>query len=145
MLPILAGRLQTRVFVLAVIGSLWTAAITPLLPPHDAPLHKRYQATFTVLAVVLVVGLAWECFYQLMQQFRWEKDWPTFFGFLTGINEGIAAWLIVTRVTLPGHPQISDTAFILHFSTVWFVTWMFVNGPMRVPFVRWRFRGGRLL
>ncbi len=145
MLPILMGRIQTRIFTLAVIGSLWTAVITPFLPPHSVPLHTRYQATFTVLAVVLVVGLVWECIYQGLQQFRWEKDWPTLFGFVEGINEGIVAWLIVANVTLPGHPSVTGTAFVIDFATVWIVTWLWVNGPMRVPFLRWRFRGGRIV
>jgi hypothetical protein len=145
MLPILSGRLQTRVFVLLVIGGLWTLALTPLLPPLAAPLSARYRATFTVLVVVTVIGLGWECLYHLLQQFRWEKDWPALFGFFTGINEGIVAWLIVRNVDLPGSPQINGTAFVIHFSTVWIVTWLFVNGPMRLLFLRWRFRGGRII
>ena len=143
--PTLNGRIQTRIFVLAVIGSLWTAAITPALPPSGAPLHVKYQATFTVLAVVLVLGIAWEFLYHFLQQFRWEKDWPALFGLLTGINEGVAAWFVIRSGAVPGHPHVSGTAFVVHFATVWIVTWMFVNGPMRVPFLRWRFRGGRIL
>ena len=104
MVPVLSGRIQTRIFLLGVIGSLWTLAITPLLPPTSAPLSDRYKATFTVLAVVLVVGLAWECLYHFLQQFRWEKDWPAFFGLLTGINEGIVAWIIVRGHALTWRP-----------------------------------------
>lgn len=145
MLPILAGRIQTRIFVLVVVGALWTAIITPVLPPHRASLGDRYQATFTVLAIVLVLGLGWECVYQGLQQFRWEKDWPTLFGFLTGINEGVLTWLVIQHVSLPGTPAITGGTFLLHFTTVWLVTWLFLNGPMRVPFVHWRFRGGRII
>ena len=32
MLPTLNGRIQTRIFVTAVIGSIWTLIITPILP-----------------------------------------------------------------------------------------------------------------
>jgi hypothetical protein len=145
MVPILLGRIETRIFLLGVIGSLWTLAITPFLPPLSAPLGDRYKATFTVLAVVLVVGLAWECLYHFLQQFRWEKDWPAFFGLLTGIPEGIVAWLIVSNVDLPTHVSVNGTAFVIHFTTVWLVTWMFANGPMRVLFLRWRFRGARII
>jgi hypothetical protein len=144
MVPILRGRIQTRIFVLCVIGALWTLLITPAVPPRSAPLHVRYMATFTVLGVVLVVGFAWECLYHLLQQLRWEKDWPTLFGLLTGINEAVVAWLIVSNVNLPGHPSVLGRAFLIHFVTVWLVTWMFVNGPMRVVSLRWRFRGGRI-
>jgi hypothetical protein len=144
MVPVLLGRIQTRIFLLGVIGSLWTLVITPALPPLSAPLSERYKATFTVLAVVLVVGLAWECLYHFLQQFRWEKDWPAFFGLLTGINEGIVAWIIVRGVN-PTNVSINGTAFAIHFSTVWLITWMFANGPMRVLFLRWRFRGARII
>lgn len=144
MTPSLLGRIQTRIFVLAVVGSLWTLVITPAIPGH-LTLQSRYQATFTLLGLVLVVGIGWEVIYHLLQQFRWEKDWPALFSLLNGINEGIVAWLIASNITLPGHPRLTGTEFLIHFPTVWIVTWVFVNGPMRVPFIRWRFRGGRLV
>jgi len=145
MVPILTGRFQTRIFVLAVIGSLTTLVVTPFLPPHSASLSDRYQATFTALAVVLVLGLGWDCVYYFLQQFRWEKDWPTFYGFLTGINEGIVAWLVLSYVNLPGDPHVTPAAFIIDFTAVWIATFLFINGPMRVVSIRWRFRGGRLI
>jgi hypothetical protein len=143
--PTLIGRIQTRIFVLAVVGSLWTLVITPLLAPHGASLADRYQATFTVLATVLVLGIGWEFVYHFLQQFRWEKDWPAFFGLLTGINEGLLVWVLLRKVGLPGDPVVPTSSFLIDFISVWLVTWMFVNGPMRVPFLRWRFRGGRLI
>ncbi len=144
MTPVYLGRVQTRLFVLAVIGGLWTLIITPLLPGRGA-LHDKYTATFSVLAVVFVLGIAWDGLYHLLQQFRWEKDWPTMFGLLTGINEGIVAWLVLKGGHVPGHPKINGWAFDIHFTTVWLLTWLFAIGPMRVPFLRWRFRGGRLI
>lgn len=144
MTPTLIGRFQTRTFLIVVIGSLWTLIITPALPV-DAPLGDKYQATFTVLLVVLVVGYLWDCVYYGLQQFRWEKDWPTMFGLLTGINEGLVTYLIVQSGNLPGHPMVTLPAFIIQFGTVWVLTWAFAIGPMRVPFLRWRFRGGRLI
>ena len=144
MTPVYLGRVQTRLFVLAVIGGLWTLIITPLLP-GGGPLHDKYTATFLVLAVVFVLGIAWDGLYHLLQQFRWEKDWPIMFGLLTGINEGIVAWLVLKGGHVPGHPKINGWAFVIHFTTVWLLTWLFAIGPMRVPFLRWRFRGGRLI
>jgi hypothetical protein len=125
---------------------LWTLLITPALPiPGNVPLGTKYQTTFIVLAVVLVVGFGWDVIYYGLQQFRWEKDWPTMFLLLNGINEGIVAWLIVQTGNVPGHPMVTLPAFVIQFGTVWVITWGFVNGPMRVPFLRWRFRGGRLI
>lgn len=144
MVPTLMGRLQTRVLVLATVGALLTLLVTPILP-SSASLGDTYGATFAVLVTVAVLGLGWELLYHGLQQFRWEKDWPTFFGLFTGLNEGLLVWLLVSAGAVPGADGTSGTAFVLHFVVVWMGVWLFVNGPMRVPFLRWRFRGGRIV
>jgi hypothetical protein len=142
--PTLAGRLQTRFFLLLFVGGLVTLLITPVLPGGGS-LSERYQTTFTVLALVAVVGIAWEIIYQGLQQFRWEKDWPTLFGLVTGVPEGIAAWLLLDAGVVPGIDGVAGTAFLLHFAAVWLCVWLFANGPMRVVSLRWRYAGGRLV
>lgn len=148
MTPVYLGRVQTRLFVLAFIGGLWTLIITPFLPTGGlghVTLGQKYQATFTVLAVVFVVGILWDALWYGLQQFRWEKDWPILYQLLTGIPEGIVAWLVLKSGDVPGHPGLTGAAFNIHFTTVWILTWLFTIGPMRVPFLRWRFRGGRIV
>lgn len=144
MTPTMLGRIQTRAFVIIVVGSLWTLAITPLLP-LSSPLGTRYQGTFTVLGIVMIQGFVWDVLYQGLQQYRWEKDWPALFGLLTGANEGVAAWFMLRSGVVPGDPHVPGAAFLVQFVTVWLVTWAFVNGPIRVLFPRWRFQGGRIL
>jgi hypothetical protein len=140
-LPTLSGRIQTRIFALAVVGGIVTLLITPVLP-HSA----TYQVTFLVLASVIVVGVLWELVYHGVQQFRWEKDWPTLFGLLTAVNEGILIWLLLQFGLVPGIDQAPEVStFVIQFVVVWLATWIWVNGPMRVPFIRWRFRGGRVV
>jgi hypothetical protein len=145
MVPILIGRVQTRLFLLAVVGSAVTALVVALLPVQ-APLSDRYRAAFVVLAAVAVLGIGWELLYHLLMQFRWEKDWPSLFGLLTGVPEAVLLWLLVRAGAVPllgaGPP---GWAFAAHFAAVWFAVWLVANGPMRVPFLRWRFRGGRLV
>jgi hypothetical protein len=144
MVPVLLGRLHTRLFLLAVVGSAVTALITPWLP-LDGPLSERYRSTFLVLAAVAVLGVAWELLYHLLMQFRWEKDWPSLFGLLTAVPEGVLLWILLQRDAVPllgGAPPL--TAFLVHFGAVWLAVWLTANGPMRVPFLRWRFQGGRL-
>lgn len=143
MTPTLIGRLQTRVVSLATIGVLWTLVITPFLPGL-ADLRDGYAVTFRALAVVTVVGLVWELIYHGLQQFRWEKDWPTLFGLLNGVNEGIVAWFILIAV-LPPDLEVTVAQYVVHFSTTWLVVWLFLNGPMRVVSLHWRFRGGRFV
>jgi hypothetical protein len=138
-LPTLNGRIQTRVFVLLVVGGLWTLLVTPLI-------GQSYATTYLVLLAVIVLGVGWELIYHFVQQFRWEKDWPTLFGLLTALNEGALLWLLISVHAVPGLPrQVPSGAFLVQFLTTWIIVWLVVNGPMRVPFVHWRFRGGRLI
>jgi hypothetical protein len=143
-LPTLNGRIQTRIFVTAVIGSIWTLIITPILPT-GAPLGDSYRTTFTILGLIIVLGIVWELIYHAIQQFRWEKDWPTIFGLLTAINEGLLVWFLVAGGAIPWIESIPGPAFVIHFVTTWLVVWLWVNGPMRVPFIHWRINGGRLV
>ena len=141
MLPTLHGRIQTRIFMLVVFGGLVTLVLTPFLPGDPS-----YQTTYLVLATVTVLGIAWELLYHWLQQFRWEKDWPTLFGLVTAINEGALVWLALRQGWVPGidvAPMFST--FLILFLVVWLVVWVWVNGPMRVPLIRWRFRGGRIV
>lgn len=141
MLPTLNGRIQTRIFMLATWGSLVTLLITPILPGDP-----DYQVTFIILATVAVLGVAWEIVYHLVMQFRWEKDWPTFFGFITFINEGALVWLLLDLEVVPGIDGVPEfSAFLVDFLAIWMVIWLWVNGPMRVPLIRWRFFGGRII
>ena len=141
MLPTLMGRIQTRILVLAVVGGLVTLVITPVLP-HS----PRYHDTFIILLSVIVLGIGWEIVYHGLQQFRWEKDWPTLFGLVTAINEGLLVWFLLRADAIPGIDAPPPwSTFVCQFAAVWLVSWIWVNGPMRVPFIRWRFRGGRLI
>jgi hypothetical protein len=145
MVPTLLGRIQTRLFLLAVIGGIVTAIIAPVLPV-SAPLADKYRDAYLVLAAVAVLGIGWEFLYQLLMQWRWEKDWPTLFGLVTLVPEGLLVWLLLQAGAIPGIVgTVSAPAFCIDFLAVWLSVWLVANGPMRVPFIRWRFRGGRLV
>ncbi|WP_379620395.1 hypothetical protein [Pseudonocardia sp. GCM10023141] len=105
-----------------------------------------YVTAYLVLLTVLALGIGWEFVYHFLQQFRWEKDWPTLFGLVTLVNEGLLVWLILAIDAVPGMPEpVPLGAFLLQFLTTWIIGWLVANGPMRIPFVHWRFRGGRLV
>ncbi len=157
MLPTLNGRLQTRIFLIAVVGSIWTVIITPfvaLFVEGDPSLGDVYTVTFTVLAIILLAGIVWEFIYHGLMQFRWEKDWPTLFGYATVINEAIVAWLIAGalastdsdapewRLYLEG---LTVTPFLIHVVSTWIVLQLFASNLLRPLFPRWRYRGGRIL
>jgi hypothetical protein len=145
-LPTLNGRIQTRVAVMLVVGGLWNLLLTPLLP-LDLPLGRAYAMTYVLLLATVVLGVLWEFPYHFLMQFRWEKDWPTGLGLVTAVNEGALLWLLLRWDAVPGvdGPAVPFGAFLLLFLTTWIVVWLVANGPMRVPFVHWRFRGGRLI
>ena len=105
MLPTLNGRIQTRVLVLGFLGLLVALVITPVLPTGDLSLGQAYRVTLSVLLATVLVGVLWELLYHFVQQFRWEKDWPTLFGLLTMINEGLLIYLLVrcTTMIVPEH------------------------------------------
>jgi hypothetical protein len=142
--PTLNGRIQTRFFLLAVVGGVITLIIVPFLP-GSAPLGDKYRDGFLVLASVAVVGIAWELLYHFLMQWRWEKDWPTLFGLVEGVPEGVLIWFLLREGAVPGIVgKVGTEAFLIQFILVWLGVWVAANGPMRVPFIRWRFRGGRL-
>lgn len=160
MIPTLNGRIQTRIFLLVVVGGIWTLLITPVVAlfVDDAAmggpaLGDVYQVTYSVLLIVLLLGILWELVYHGLQQFRWEKDWPTLFGYITAVNEGIVAYAVAKsigtfdtdaewRALLEG---LTVAPFLVHFVTTWIVVNLFANNLMQVLFIRWRFRGGRIL
>lgn len=146
MLPTLGGRIQTRIFLLLTVGVIVTALITPILPGLTGTLSANYTVTYTILGTVLVLGVVWEFIYHFLQQFRWEKDWPTFFGFITFINEGLLVWGLLELGLVPGaNPPPPTLAFWIMFMVVWICVFAVAGGPMRVVFIRWRFKGGRLI
>lgn len=128
--------MHTRWVLMFVIGIPLTIALWPWLPGGP-----DIVTLFAVLAVVLGVGtLVWEPTYHLLQQFRWEKDWPLLFGLLTAINEGVLAYLVLNGLGV----EVSLRPFIIHFGCVWMAIWLMAAGPMRVVSLRWRYQGGRV-
>ncbi len=141
MTPTLFGRIQTRLVLLLTVGLVWTLLVSPLLPAGDAAIGDVYAITLSALGIVALVGVVvWEPIYHALQQLRWEKDWPTGIGLVTGITEGLATFVILSSLrSVPG------TAFWIHFSTTWLLVWITVHGPLRIFTLRWRYRGGRFV
>jgi hypothetical protein len=143
--PTLLGRIQTRLFLLATVGVIITLLVVPVLPGPSGPLGDRYAGGFLVLVAVGVLGIVWELIYHFLMQFRWEKDWPTLFGLLTLVPEGLVLYFLLRSSAVDFIDPVLPAAFWTHFTLVWVCMWLVANGPMRVPFIRWRFRGGRVL
>ncbi len=139
----LAGRIQTRIIIFAVVGGIWTAAVTPILPTR-LPLNASYEMSFTVLGLIIVLGGLWELAYHALQQFRWDKDWPTAFSLLAGVPEGLLIWLLLSTDTWFWQVPVTARGFWLLFGSTWLVIWAVLSGPIRVLLVRRRWHGGKL-
>jgi uncharacterized membrane protein YphA (DoxX/SURF4 family) len=153
-LPTLNGRIQTRIFLIVVVGGIWTLIITPLVRlfvEGDPTLSQTYRVTFEILILTLVLGIIWEFIYEGLMQFRWEKDWPTMFGWLTGISEGIVVYYMADYLgaTSPEWraylSAVTPLPFFIHFASTWIVIQLFATNIMQIIFIRWRFKGGRLI
>lgn len=142
MVPTFSGRLQTRLFTMSVIGLPWTLLMSLLLAPWADGFDTMLRAGLFAWGATLLAGLVvWEPLYHLLMQFRWEKDWPTLFILLESVPEAVVVWVLLSTVG-PGAPW---HVFVILFATTWLAVFAAVHGPMRVVFLRWRFRGGRLL
>lgn len=139
----LAGRIQTRIVLFAVLGATWAALVTPILPTR-LPLGASYATSFTVLGLLIALGVLWELLYHLLQQFRWDKDWPTLFALLAGVPEGLLLWLLLSTDTWFWDVAVTARGFWLLFSSTWLIIWAVLCGPIRVLLVRRRWRGGKL-
>lgn len=132
MTPTLFGRWQTRLLLFSTMGILITI-----------PFGKAIY--FLVLGYIVIFGLFWDIVYDLLQKFRWDRDWPGAYQLLAAIWEAIFFLLIAEAIELP-LLEISDLKignFALHYGLVWLGLYIASQTVMRIFFPRWRFRGGR--
>ena len=144
MTPTLWGRVQTRWIMIATVGVAWTLLVGPMLP-MAGPTAGVYRAGAAALLLTAVVGTLWELIYHGLQQFRWDKDWPTGLGLVLGVSEGVVVYQLLARDIPWSVDGLAVGPFAWQFATVWIAIWAAVNGPVRVLFPRWRFAGGRFL
>jgi hypothetical protein len=138
MTPTLFGRIQTRLLLLATVGSFVTFFYGILA----AILNQNFIGffiPFILLILVTVFGIGWDILYNFLQKFRWDRDWPPAFSFITAFIEMLPVMLIALLLNV--HPVL----FLFHYWTVWWATFIMALGPMRIIFPRWRFRGGQWL
>lgn len=142
MTPTLVGRIQTRILLLGTVGLFWTIIVVPILPKFGASLGDVYGATITALVIVAILGVGWESLYHLVQQYRWDKDWPILYGLLVGLPESIVTLVVITAIFVPAPNPVT---YFLHFFSTWVLVWLTAVGPFRLILLRWRFNGGRII
>lgn len=91
--PTLSGRWQTRLITLISCGIPLSFIFTLIFNfPTDV---------YAILLYWLVMGFGLDIFYNYLQKFRWDHDWPPLYAMLSGIVEWILLWLIIDA-HLPG-------------------------------------------
>ena len=137
MTPTLLGRWETRTALLATFG-LVISLIFLVFDPSGP--------FIAVLIDVWFFGLLWDVVYIGLQKFRWDRDWPTCFQILTGFTEGAFIYILSRTTGLPlVHGRIPLHIFILQYGLIWLTTFLWVQGPMRLVNLHWRFHGGRFV
>ncbi len=144
MTPVLFGRWQTRIFLLATVGMLVSL---PFAFGYLGPTRGQFNSVFFwVVFYVGLLGLAWDILYNYLQQYMWDHDWPGVFQFFAAIAEGILLGLLIKFVGLPNIPKdINLVWFAIHYSLVSVIAFLSAWVVMRLLFPRWRFRGGQWL
>ncbi len=140
MTPTLFGRWQTRIFLLATIGILFS------LPFYFGFWggHEGEIVYFLVVFYVVILGIFWDIFYNYLQKFLWDHDWPGVLQLGAGIVEGLFLLLLIKVIGLPGIDSYSFDVniFMLHYGLVWVSNYVCAWVLMRLLFTSWRFRGG---
>lgn len=138
MTPNLMGRWQTRAVLLATLGIIVTLIFW--LFDQGAPF-------FFVLFYVFLFGLAWDVAYIFLQRLRWDRDWPTCFQIGVAVVEGALIYILISTTGLPGIQagSVPLGLFIAQYGLVWLTTFLWVQGPMRLMSLTWRFHGGRFV
>ncbi len=145
MTPILFGRWQTRIFLLATIGLIVSLPFAFGFIGPEAGNHDFHPIFFWVVFWVGVLGLLWDILYNYLQQYLWDHDWPGAFQFFACIAEGIVLGLLLKLVGLPfiNRDEFNLPWFIVHYTAVSIITYFLSWAVMRILFPRWRFRGGK--
>jgi hypothetical protein len=133
--PTLIGRLQTRLALAAVVGLPIALLVAALLEGVTA------RGAVTALGVITLLGLAWEGIYHLIQQRRWDRDWPISLALAAGVPEALVAWPVLKAV---GAAPATLTAYLALFLAVWVGLWVAQQGPISIFLPHWRHHGARL-
>jgi len=142
MTPTLLGRWQTRLFLLATMGILFSLPFYFGLGGHGEAL-----VYFLVVLYVAIFGIFWDILYNYLQRFLWDHDWPGALQLIAGVVEGIFLVFLIKVVGLPGIDGYSFDVpvFIAHYGLVWLSNYISAWVLMRLLFTSWRFRGGEWL
>lgn len=143
MTPTLSGRFQTRIILFFLIGLPMTLFYSILT------LFVFEYTPFLVLIWITIIGLILDPVWYFIQQARWERDWPFAFQFASSwVEFAIAAAIIWFNLNplLPASTTIPNVRVlifvVIHFSLVFWPSFLALLGFVQIFMIRWRFKGG---
>ena len=135
MTPTLSGRIQTRLLLAVVAGVPIAVLVGALLGGISV------TTALLGLAVLTGLGLGWECVYHLLQQRRWDGDWPSVVALGVGVVEALVTYPVLGL--LGAAPRFGPLMAVL--VAVWAAQWLAVQGPISVFLPHWRHQGSRVV
>ncbi|WP_062250542.1 hypothetical protein [Fischerella sp. NIES-3754] len=144
MTPTLLGRWQTRLLLLATVGTFISILFAIGLIGFQPGIIY-----FWIIAYVAIFGIFWDIVYDQIQKRRWDRDWPALYQLLAGVWEFV---FVVCGVKIIGFlpipvpkEELPFFLIILHYGMVWLAVFIASQSIMRILFPRWRFHGGQWL
>jgi NADH:ubiquinone oxidoreductase subunit 6 (subunit J) len=138
MTPVLAGRWQTRTFLMWTVGAFVTLIF--------GALYDNFVTPFALLFYVWLIGMVSDVLFNVIQKRRWEHDWTPLQHVLSGIYEGAVIWLLTRVIALPGvAADLTFAQFLAHYVTVFVAIFIAMWGLMKILFPNWRFNGGLIV
>lgn len=146
MIPTLAGRLQTRIFLFLFIGLPITLGFGYVQAgwQWDWP---TIQIFVWFLCTITGLGLLLDPVYIFAQTTRWDRDWPFAYQFFFSWAEFATVFFVARAGLIPFLPEAAFQSLgtaLSHFTLVFIPSFLALLGPLQVLFIRWRFKGGQL-
>ena len=148
MIPTLAGRLQTRLFLFLFIALPITLVYGFAWAGWQWD-WRTIQIFVWFLCTITGLGLLLDPIYIFIQTTRWDRDWPFAYQFFFSWVEFGVVFAVARAGLVPYLPEFAFQGgrglFIagLHFTLVFIPTFLALLGPLQAIFVRWRFKGGQ--
>lgn len=159
MTPTLFGRWHTRILLFVFLG-LSITLIFALLQVwvRNLSITQLPIEPFQVISLIFLVGLILDPLYIFLQSFRWDRDWPFAFQFVSMIFEFLIVIGIIYLDFIPflrglynfvyvapsgffnNSTNIWDVCF--HFGMVFWPSFIALLGFVQIFAIRWRFKGG---
>ena len=159
MTPTLLGRWQTRILLFVFLALPITFLFTLLVIfVRNESFNQIRIEPYQIVSLIFLIGLVLDPVYMWIQSFRWDRDWPFAFQFLSMIFEFLIVLGVVWLDFIPPLSALRNFIFVMpsglfssggniwdvciHFSLVFWPSFISLLGFVQVFAIRWRFKGG---